>query len=195
MNGRSWVLHFTKAIDELYEKHTNKTDWTASTWTSFLGEVLDAVAAKMNCYVVRRRPDNQDESGEYLNIDGLFIDNDAYALVPDGHDPLVLPSVAVELENSYAHDKIAYCLWKTMCIRTPIKVLICYQSNTENIALLRAHLENVILQGNLIKGTDADVIVIIGDESISDENTEWKDYYSVFEWQNDRFASIADLDW
>jgi hypothetical protein len=195
MNGRLWLFHFTKAIDELYEKRPKKADWTVSSWTNFLGEVLDEVASKINCYVVRRRPDNQDESGEYLNIDGLFIDNDAYALVPDGHDPLVLPSVAVELENSYSQDKIAYCLWKIMCIRTPIKVLICYQNNAEDVTRLKDHLKNVILKGNLIKGAEADVIVIIGDESISDENIEWKDYYSVFEWQNDRFASIADLDW
>jgi hypothetical protein len=52
-----------------------------------------------------------------------------------------------------------------------------------------------MLKGNLMKGANADVIVIIGNEGLSDEKTEWKDYYSVFEWQKDRFASIKDLDW
>ena len=195
MNGRSWVLHFTKAIDDIYEKRATKTEWTAASWTTFLGEVLDVVAAKVNCYVVRRRPDNQEESGEYLNIDGLFFDNAAYTFVPEGHDPLVLSSAAVELENSYSQNKIAYCLWKTMCIRTPIKIIICYQSNAENVTRLKDHLENVMLKGKLNKEAEADVIVIIADESISDEQTEWKDYYSVFEWQNDRFDRMEELDW
>lgn len=195
MNGRAWVLHFIKVIDVLYEKHQNKTDWTASSWTTFLGDVLDKVALKSNYYVVRRRPDNQDESGEYLNIDGLFFDNNDYNdSIPEGHDPRVLPSAAIELENNYSQDKIAYCLWKLMCIRTPIRILICYQSNAENLTRLKNHLENVMLKGNLTKDNKADVIVIIGDESVADEKP-WKDYYSVFEWQDDRFKRIEGLEW
>lgn len=190
MNGREWLSRFFEAIDDIYEKRdTIKSDWTNSKWTTFLGEVLDKVADKMNCYVQQRRPDNKDESGEYLNIDGLFVDNDAYDSIPYKYnkDPLVLPRVAVELENDPSRDKIAYCLWKTMCIRTPIKVLICYQSNAENVALLKAYLEKVM--GNLMNETDADVIIIIGNESAG-ENAVWKDYYTAFEWQKDRFETI-----
>lgn len=197
MNGRAWVLHFTKAIAELYERHPNKPNWPDSEWTLFLGKVLDEVGSKINCYVVRRRPDNQNESGEYLNIDGLFIDNDAYASVldRDNRDPYVLPSIAVELENSLSIDKIAYCLWKIMCIRTPIKILICYQSNAKNVAQLKNYLEDIMLKGNLTKGYKAEVIVIIGNENIPDEKTEWKDYYSVFEWQSNRFTKVEGVDW
>jgi hypothetical protein len=195
MNGRAWVLHFIKAIDNLYEQRQNKTDWTASSWTTFLGDVLDEVALKSNDYVVRRRSNNKEESGEYLNIDGLYFDNNEYDdFVPEGHDPRVLPSAAVELENSYSQDKIAYCLWKLMCIKTPIRILICYQNKAENIVSLKDHLENVMLKGNLTKENKADVIVIMGDESISDEKP-WKDYYSVFEWQDDRFKCIEGLQW
>lgn len=195
MNGRAWVLYFIKAIDALYEERQDKTDWTASSWTTFLGNVLDKVALKSNYYVVRRRPANQEESGEYLNIDGLFFDNNDYNdSIPEGHDPRVLPRAAIELENSYSQDKIAYCLWKLMCIRTPIKILICYQSNTENLANLKDHLEKVMLKGNLTKENKADVIVIIGDESISDEKP-WQDYYSVFEWQDNRFTRMQGSEW
>ena len=70
-----------------------------------------------------------------MNIDGLFFDNHSYKkFVSDKmgmENPLVLPTAAVELENSYDLDKIDYCLWKLMCIRTQIRILICYQSNTE----------------------------------------------------------------
>jgi len=194
ISGRLWLLHFTKAIDKLDRKQNNKNHWTASSWTNFLGDVLDDVAAKLNCYVVRRRPNNKEESGEYLNIDGLFIDNDAYASVPDGNDPRVLPIIAVELENSCFQDKIGYCLWKTMCIRTPIKIVMCYQSNTEKISSLKNYLENVMLKGNLINGADAEVILLIGNETVPDEKP-WRDYYTVFEWQNHGFTRIDDLDW
>ncbi len=195
MNGKAWISHFIKAIDIHYENRTNKTSWTAASWTTFLGEVLDKVAAEQKCYVVRRRPDNQAESGEYLNIDGLFFLDGPYdGSVPEGHDPLVLPSAAIELENSYSQEQIAYCLWKAMCLRTPLRILICYQSTAENVAILKDHLEKVMLKGNLTQGDKAEIIVIIGDESVSDEKP-WRDYYSVFEWQNNKFTQMQGLEW
>ncbi|HPD60365.1 MAG TPA: hypothetical protein PKV48_01205, partial [Thermodesulfobacteriota bacterium] len=145
MNSRPWLLLFTKLIDKIYEKDPVKNNLSDEKWTNFIGKVLDGVGEKMDCYVIRRRPENKDDSGEYLNIDAMFIDKGAYEFKAENAEPLVLPEVAVELENSYTHDKIAYCLWKTMCIRTPLKVLICYQSNEENVTRLKFHLEKVLL--------------------------------------------------
>lgn len=195
MNGRSWLSHFARAIDDLYKK-ANKSEWTSSSWTTFLGEVLDNVATKMNCSVVRRRPDDHNESGEYLNIDGLFFPNSQYDVsVPNGHDPRVLPSAVIELENSCSQYKIAYCLWKAMCIRTPLRILICYQNTALNVDVLKDHLETVMLKGDLTEGDKAETIVIIGDESVTDEKKTWREYYSVFEWQNNKFTQVQGLEW
>ena len=180
ISGKSWLSAFMQVIDNSYKKY-NIADWTSSEWTHFLGEVLDEVGKKAEYSVVHLRPDNKAESGEYLNIDALYFADKDYT--SDEKEPLVLPRVAVELENSYSSDKIAYCLWKLMCIRTALKVLICYQRNEQKIRDLKARLEAVILDGKLMEGQDVEVLLLIGNED-SHEDTEWNNYYSVFEWKN-----------
>jgi hypothetical protein len=194
MRGRLWLTYFTQVIKSAAVD--DKKEWTSSLWTEFMGSAIDGVAKKMNCDLIRRRQDKKEESGEYFNIDGLFIYNCEYALIDEkiGWDPFVLPSAAVELENSYDLNKISYCLWKLMCIRSPIRVLICYQDSSKGVAKLRNHLENVIWHGSLMKGDDGDVLIIIGNESIA-EDAPWGKYYSVFEWRNDRLEEIKELDW
>ena len=71
-------------------------------------------------------------------------------------------------------------------------MLICYQRNNEDIDILRQHLEDVIWQGSLMKGSDSDLLIIIGDESVS-EDTAWKDYFKYFEWRNDSLIEIKNL--
>ena len=173
-------------------------------WTEFLREVMDGVGKKMNCRVTRIRPENKEASGEYLNIDAVFIDEAEHDLIQEdsGWDPFVLPRAVVELENNYDTGKISYCLWKILCVRSPIRVLICYQRNTKNVLDLKEHLENVMWQGSLMKGTDGDLLVIIGDESVP---RSWESgipggeyygrYYNVFEWRNDRLEKIEGLKW
>ena len=161
------------------------------------------IGDKMNCHVAMLRPGNKALSGEYLNIDAVFIDNAEYALTKESEwDPFALPRAVVELENRYEIMKISYCLWKILCIRSPIRVLICYQSNTNKAIALKEHLEKVIWQGSLMKGTDGDLLVIIGDESVpksSPAEMSWGEYYgkyfSVFEWRNDRLEKIEGLEW
>ena len=104
----------------------------------------------------------------------------------------VLPVVVVEHENSTNTDKVAYCLWKILCIRSPVKVLICYQRNKEDIALLRQKLEDVIWKESLMTGSNSDLLIIIGDESIF-EDSEWRDYFNFFEWRNDSLTEIKSL--
>jgi hypothetical protein len=109
-------------------------------------------------------------------------------------DPLTLPSAIVELENNYDIEKIGYCLWRLACIRSPIRVLICYQKGKEAITSLAKHLEQVIWQGSLIKGDVSDLLLIVGDGT-KGEGYEWRDYFTVFEWRNDKLAMIEDLVW
>lgn len=98
----------------------------------------------------------------------------------------------MELENSYERKKISYCLWKILCVRAPIRVLICYQKSIDEVTTLRQHLEDVIWKGSLMKGTDGDVLIIIGDESVGD-GAPWREYFTVFEWRNDGLEKIEGL--
>jgi len=190
--GRSWLNGFIKSCIELEDQ----SDCEGKEWTDFMGRVLDRVGDKTNCYVVRRRPGKKEESGEYLNIDALFIKNSEYDLATvgeNGWDPFVLSHVVVELENSYNINKISYCLWKILCIRAPIRVLVCYQNTRNKVRSLKEHLEKVIRRGRLMKGTDSDLLVIIGNESAAGD--DWGKFYAVFEWRNDKLERVEGLSW
>jgi hypothetical protein len=69
--------------------------------------IMERVADKMNCYVAQLRQENKELSGEYLNLDAVFIDKAEYDLIENASkwDPFVLPSAIVELENSYDKKK------------------------------------------------------------------------------------------
>ena len=189
MNGRVWLKYFRDGCRYLEDQ----SECEGEQWTEFMGKVLDMVGEKMNCYVARSRlSSKKQDSHEYMDIDAFFIDNRDYDLLSDDEDPLILPSAIVELENSYDNDKIAYCLWKLACIRSPIRVLICYQKGKEAIASLVRHLEDVIWQGSLLKGDSSDLLLIVGDGT-KGEGYEWGDYFSIFEWRNDKWSQVEHL--
>ena len=199
MRGRLWLMYFIREIDSTFDKSDAKGKrWIDSKWTEFMRSVLDCVADKMDCYVARLRPENKAESGEYLNIDAFFIDNAEYDIIKEKADsewdPFILPRAVVELENSYEVKKISYCLWKILCLRAPIRVLICYQRDTKGVTSLAKRLEGIIWQGSLMKGTDGDLLVIIGDDSAGDD-ASWREYFTIFEWRNDRLEIIKGLEW
>lgn len=196
MRGRLWLHYFISSIDDIDEPD----EYSDKVWTDFVYDILDGIAKKMNCYVARRRLEkNEGEySGEYLNIDAVFIDNAEYNVLEEEetkkYDPFVLPRALVELHNSYDIKEISYCLWKILCVRAPVGVLICYQKGTDKVITLKKHLEDVIWQGSLMKGADGDLLVIIGDDSASKE-ASWGEYFTVFEWRNDRLEKIEGLKW
>ncbi len=133
---------------------------------------------------------------EYLNIDAFYFDNSEYDLpvgIGDEEDPFVLPTAVVELENSLETNKIKYCAWKLLCVRSQIRVLVCYQKGVDNVTSLVKHLENVIWQKGLMKHDAGDLLVIIGNDKKSDSG--WEDYYSIFEWRNDKLEKIEGLEW
>ena len=191
MRGRLWLHYFTKVIQSEYSRDAEMSD---TQWTKFMRRVMDKVSEKMNCYVARLRPEDKEDSGEYLNIDAIFIDKAEYELVTSRElDPFALPRAVVELENSYDADRISYDLWKTLCVRAPIRVLICYQKGADKVTLLRQRLESVIWSGSLMKGTDSDLLVIIGDDSLGDKS--WGEYFNVFEWRKDGLEKMEVPDW
>jgi hypothetical protein len=193
MRARLWLKHFEEALLAGRQKYTANKKWEDPEWTTFMREIMEEVAGKINCRLVQLRPgDKQYYSGEYFNLDAVFFDDAEYV---NDKDPLVLPSAVVELENNWDKDKIAYCLWKLLCIRSPIRVLVCYQESAKKVEDLKNHLESVVWRGSLMKGIDGDLLVIICDESIG-VTKNWQEYFkerfSVFEWRNDRLEKIED---
>ena len=195
MRGRLWLHYFVSAVRE---KKPTKKNLGAGQWTEFLGAIMDEVGKRMNCHVVRRRPKDKKFSGEYLSIDVMFIDDAEYDLrigEERDWDPFVLPRAVVELENRFDSQKISFCLWKILCVRAPVRALVCCQKNNDKVAALKQQLENIIWRGSLTKGSDGDLFVIIGDESVVGTKAPWRDYFSVYEWRNDRLEKIEGLEW
>jgi hypothetical protein len=194
MKGRLWLHHFMKVCREFEDK----SDCEGEQWTEFIGRMLDIVGQKMNCVVVRSRQKStkEDLSGEYLDVDAIYLDKADYDLpigIGDDEDPFVLPAAVVELENSFDFNKIAYCAWKILCVRAPIRVLICYQKGVDAVTSLAKHLEDIIWHRGLLKGDDGDFFVIIGNDKKGE--SDWEDYFSVFEWRSDRLEKVEGLEW
>jgi len=194
MKGRVFLNYFIWACRYLEKQ----SDCEGEQWTEFMGRILDVVGDKMNCVCVRSRQKSTKEnpSGEYLDIDAFYFDKADYDLpvgIGDDEDPFVLPAAVVELENSLDVNKIAYCLWKILCVRAPIRSLVCYQKGMDNVTSLAKHLEDIIWQRGLLKGGDGDLLVIVGNDKKGD--SDWEDYFNVFEWRGDRLERVEGLEW
>jgi len=148
MTGRIWLTYFLQTCSDLEDQ----SKCEGEQWMKFIGKVLDVVGDKINCIVIRNRPKSTQK--EYLDIFALYLDKKDYDLQigMSGHeDPLALPRAVIELENNFDINKIAYCLWKILCVRAPIRVLICYQAGLDLVISLTKHLEEIIWQRGLLK--------------------------------------------
>lgn len=187
MRGRLWLETFIEVLKESEDKLDDSTD---EKWTESMGLVMHKVGEKLHCGVYEK--DQKPQTGrkaEYLGIDFMFF-------YKSEEDKWVLPIAIIEHENDFDQEKIEYSLWKILCVRSPVKALICYQSDTNNVALLRQHLEDVIWKGNLMRGSDGDLMVIIGDESVIKKDPwNWRDYFKVYEWHYDILKEIKNLEW
>ncbi len=209
MRGILWLNYFIDAVSAELGQYLAGKEWKGPSdraWTDLMRRVMEAVGQKTNCWVVQRRPENKQKSGEYLNIDAVFLAWAEYGPTKEGGqwDPFVLPLAVAETENSYDKQKISYSLWKILLVRAPIRALICYQRSAEKITNLRQHLEDVIWQGSLMKGTEGDLLVIIGDDSAWVKTspgrscfgrTSLGEYFSVYEWRGDRLEKMEGLEW
>jgi hypothetical protein len=199
ISGKQWLDSFKKHYDLnilAYEKSIEGQKDNPSVWTKHvIGTVVQSVGDELKCYVVRQGKKTVKESGEYLHIDALFLDGSIKPILHNEKstydDPRILPKAAIEHENSPDLDKISYCLWKLLCVRSKLRVLICYQSNSKNIEKkLIPHLAKVVSKGELMKGEDGDLIVIVGDEKHDDYAQPFDKYYRVFQWLKDGFEEV-----
>ena len=200
MTEQTWLRAFLAALETVYDRDRYAAvQWTDAKWTEFLGKVLDEVGDNdaIDCFVVQRRKEIKEDfySGEYLNIDAMFIDNNAYTSEQDKKwDPPVLPEVVVELENRYDRKKIIYCLWKTLCIRSPLRVLVCYQENKQNVRKLKKQIEEVINKNRLMVGEHGALFVLIGNDNDEEvpEEAPWSEYFSIWEWEGAGLKAITE---
>ena len=95
---------------------------------------------------------------EYLGLDVV-------AFEPAGDRRWRFPVAVFELENSLADDRVAYSLWKVLCVRAQLRVVFCYREDSAQGARLVRHLGTEVARA--IKdadrpGSGGDTLAIVG---------------------------------
>jgi len=100
---------------------------------------------------------------EYLGLDAIAFDS-------IGERRWRFPVAVFELENSTEDDRVAYSLWKVLCVRAQLRVVFCYrQDGTAGSRLVR-HLSGEVARAMEISERAAllgETLVVVGsrDES------------------------------
>jgi hypothetical protein len=109
---------------------------------------------------------------EYLSLDLMAFE--------EGRNRWAFPVAVLELENSRNDDRIAYSLWKVLCVRADLRIVFCYRRNPEQgSALMRFLRDNVVHEMGLTGRTQlaGESLVIVGSR---DESATFP--YGFFKW-------------
>ncbi len=109
---------------------------------------------------------------EYLGLDVL-----AFA---GGAGRWRFPIAAIELENSRDDDRIAYSLWKVLCVRAELRMVFCYRRQPEQGAALVACLRDEVVGAlgvNERMALSGETVIVVGSR---DEASRFP--YGFFKW-------------
>jgi hypothetical protein len=91
---------------------------------------------------------------EYLSVDVMAFP------VRAADERWALPIAVFELENSPRDDRVAYSLWKVLCVRASLRVVFAYRKDWEQARKLVDH-----LGADVIKGLPAEQRMALGGET------------------------------
>jgi hypothetical protein len=75
------------------------------------------------------------------------------------------PVAIFELENSLADDRVAYSLWKVLCVRAKLRVLFCYRRDANEASRLVRHLSDEVVRAMEIPERTAlggETLIVVG---------------------------------
>jgi hypothetical protein len=133
-------------------------------WTEALTGIVVGTFAKMGWRGAARghRSDMLPvPRSEYLALD-------AVAFEAAGNRRWRFPVGVFELENSPVDDRVAYALWKVLCVRASLRVVFCYRRDAGQGAELVRHLAEQVVQAMEIPtrvGLGGETLVIVGSRS------------------------------
>lgn len=108
---------------------------------------------------------------EYLGLDVMAFDDggpdgvsapDGTMLAPPGWR---FPVAVFELENSRSDARVAYSLWKTLCVRAPLRVVFAYRPDWESGIALVQHLGTDVIRAMTIEERSAvggETLIVLG---------------------------------
>lgn len=99
--------------------------------------------------------------GEYLALDVV-------AFETAGDRRWRFPISVIELENSPDDDRVAYSLWKVLCVRASLRVVFCYRRDAGEGADLLRHLGDEVVRTMAIPeraSVGGETLVVVGSRS------------------------------
>ena len=114
-------------------------DWTRSL-TSLVADVCDQMGWQT---AARWHPGDllPVQRNEYLSLDAVAFDVRPGITLPRWPFPVAV----FELENSRQDDKVAYSLWKLLCVRSRLRVLFSYRRDVRSGGKLVHHLTQTVV--------------------------------------------------
>lgn len=109
---------------------------------------------------------------EYLALDVMAF--------PEGEKRWRFPAAVVELENSIGDGRIAYSLWKVLCVRADLRAVFCYRKDAERGPALVRFLRDEVVHAMTLAGRvslEGETIVVVG---CRDESEYFP--YGFFKW-------------
>jgi len=94
-----------------------------------------------------------------------FLGLDVVAFEPAGERRWRFPVAVFELENSTADDRVAYSLWKVLCVRSQLRVVFCYRQDSGDGSKLVRHLAAEVARAMEIPERTAvigETLVVVG---------------------------------
>jgi hypothetical protein len=94
-----------------------------------------------------------------------FLGLDVVAFEPAGKRRWRFPVAVFELENSTADDRVAYSLWKVLCVRSQLRVVFCYRQDSGDGSKLVRHLAAEVARAMEIPERTAvigETLVVVG---------------------------------
>lgn len=160
----TWRTAFLEQIEQPWMMEALKQSALAgelASWTSNLTTaVVRACEAVEWAAAAKWNPSGRlpQRGKEYLNIDVMAL--------PAGPMPRwPLPLAVFELENHPTDKRVAYSLWKVLCIRVPLRVVIAYRPDWEQSRQLVARLTEDVIGGlspDQLAGQGGQTIVVVG---------------------------------
>jgi hypothetical protein len=133
-------------------------------WTAALTSVIIGTFPKMDwCGAARGHRSTllPVPRSEYLELDVVAFNS-------AGNRRWRFPVGVFELENSPINDPVAYSLWKVLCVRASLRVVVCYRRDAQEGAELMQHLSDEVIQSMEIPlraGLGGETLVIVGSRS------------------------------
>jgi hypothetical protein len=90
---------------------------------------------------------------------------------PQGSTGWQFPAAVCELENAGSDARVAYSLWKVLCVRCPLRLVFCYRAEPGKGAPLIVWLGTNVIKPMPIAartGLDGETVIVVGSRTEAD---------------------------